>query len=498
MFSATAEHPSPVTIPSGYHCAVTWGIPTDFGGMTSALLRRSRAFVREAGVAVDVLTFEYDNGLDDVRCEMQVAGELIPGMRLRNLWEEVAALPDEILSTAGWDKNLSGSFAPIAQENQHVEEFSPGALGRRTRFDTRSEKALQVDYFRPDGSLFVSDQRDVNEPGAEGGRLITLCDRKGEPVAAWNRMWPLYLFWLDNVVGSQETFMIVDSKSTANFITRFRRDNVVTLHLVHNSHMASGQVPPHGELSAVRRYVFERLHTYDGIVLLTERQKQDVDLAFGNPGNTFVVPNSTALPDKIPASNDRRQHDAVMLVSLTHRKRVDHAIKGIGLANGLSASPYNLRIFGQGPLHESLLALISKLGLEEHVHLGGFDSAPVARLAEASFVLLTSRMEGLPLVLLEAMSVGCIPIAYDMPYGPADIIVDGANGYLVEAGNVEGLADAILRLGSLSPDELQLMRQSARKTAERFDDRSVTVEWARVMSSAVDRKLIQLAGSVAS
>ena len=53
-------------------------------------------------------------------------------------------------------------------------------------------------------------------------------------------------------------------------------------------------------------------------------------------------------------------------------------------------------------------------------------------------MLLTSRMEGLPLVLLEAMSVGCIPIAYDMPYGPADIIVDGVNGYLVEAGDIEG------------------------------------------------------------
>jgi poly(glycerol-phosphate) alpha-glucosyltransferase len=464
--------------------------------MTSALLRRSRAFVREAGVAVDVLTFEYDNGLDDVRCEMQIAGELIPGMRLRNLWEELAALPDEVLSSAGRDKNLTGSFAPIARDEQSLDEVSMGSLGRRIRLDTASEKTLQIDYFRPDGSLFVSDQRDINEPGTEGGRLITLCDHNGEPAAAWNRVWPLYLFWLDAVVGHRETFMIVDSKSTANFITRFRRDNVVTLHLVHNSHMASGQVPPHGELSSVRRYVFERLNTYDGIVLLTNRQKDDVDLAFGNPGNTFVVPNSTELPDGLPTPSDRSQTDGVMLVSLTHRKRVDHAIKGIGLANDMADAPVNLRIFGQGPLREALQGLISKLGIEDRVHLGGYDSEPRARLAQASFVLLTSRMEGLPLVLLEAMSVGCIPIAYDMPYGPADIIVDGVNGYLIEAGNVEELASAIVRFRTLSADDVQLMRQAARETAERFADRSVTEKWARVMSSAVDRKLTLLADSL--
>ena len=172
-----------------------------------------------------------------------------------------------------------------------------------------------------------------------------------------------------------------------------------------------------------------------------------------------------------------------MLVSLTHRKRVDHAIKGIGLANDMAEAPFDLNIFGQGPLRESLQALISKLGMEDRVRLGGFDSEPRARLAQASFVLLTSRMEGLPLVLLEAMSVGCIPIAYDMPYGPADIIVDGVNGYLVEAGDIEALAGALVRLSTLSTDDVQRMRQAARKTAERFDDRSVTVEWARVMSS---------------
>ncbi|WP_434612890.1 glycosyltransferase [Arthrobacter sp. A5] len=463
--------------------------------MTSALLRRSRAFVRESGVDVDVLTFEYDNGYEDVRCELEASGELISGMRLRNLWEELATYSDEELRTAQSGKEVKGIFRPIPGAEISKEEITPDALGRRIREDAAGQGTLQIDYLRPDGTIFVSDQRDLNEFGTEGGRRITLCDNGGHPVAAWNQMWPLYLFWLDTVTGARETYMIVDSKSTANFITRFRRDHVVTLHMVHNSHMASGQVPPHGELSSVRRYVFERLNTYDGIVLLTARQKEDVDIAFDGPDNTFVVPNSTELPPALPTSVDRMQHHGVMLASLTRRKRVDHAIRGIAAANAVSAEPFQLTIYGQGPERDALTGVISQANMQDCVELAGYDDEPRKRLESASFVLLTSRMEGLPLVLLEAMSVGCIPIAYDMPYGPADIIVDGVNGFLVKAGDVAALADSIIRQSRLDPEQLENMRGQARQTAEQFNDRSVTAQWGRVMQAAVDIKLTAIAAA---
>lgn len=487
--SVSKESQSVQVLPQGYHCAVTWGIPADFGGMTSALLRRSRAFVREAGTSVDVLTFEYDNGYEDVRCELEANGELIPGMRLRNLWEELCELSDNLLSRAQTGKKVVGTFQPISEDEPATEEKTPGALGRRIRYDETGEVTLQVDYLRPNGTIFVTDQRDLVKHGTEGGRRITLCDNEGLPLAAWNQMWPLYLFWLDTVTGSRETYMIVDSKATANFITRFRRDNVVTLHMVHNSHMASGQVPPHGQLSSVRRYVFERLDTYDGIVLLTSRQKEDVDIVFGSPTNTFVVPNSTELPPCRPTAEGRLQSRGVMLAGLTKRKRVDHAIRGVGAANVGAADAFHLTIYGQGPERDALAEVISRAGLQDCVELAGYVPDPRKRLESASFVLLTSRMEGLPLVLLEAMSVGCIPIAYDIPYGPADIIVDGVNGFLVKAGDVAALADSIVRQGRLNPDQLGEMRRQARQTAEQFNDRSVTSRWGRVMEAAVEKKL---------
>ncbi len=73
----------------------------------------------------------------------------------------------------------------------------------------------------------------------------------------------------------------------------------------------------------------------------------------------------------------------------------------------------------------------------------GTSSDARRRLATASFLLLTSSLEGFPLVLVEAMAAGCIPIAYDVPYGPSDVIVSGRNGFLVPAGDLDALTRAV-------------------------------------------------------
>lgn len=482
-----ASLPSAV-LPHGYHCAVTWGIPTDFGGMTSALLRRSRAFVTEGGVDVDILTFEYDPGYAELRCELEVAGELISGMKLRNLWEELAGLSEAVLRTAPTAKAVSGDFRPLGAGDDFTEEPPNGCLGRRVRTDASGTTILQVDYLRTDGTVFVSDRRDTKTPGEAGGRLVTLCAHDGTAVSSWNQMWPLYLFWLDTVVGTRDTYMIVDSKSTANFITRFRRDNVITAHIVHNSHVASGQTPPHGELSSVRRYTFERLATFDAVVLLTQRQKADVDEVFKS-GNTYVVPNSTELPEIPSPEIARTVTEGVMLASLTRRKRIDHAIRAIAAANQHAAEPFRLKIFGHGPERTALEGLIDQLEVAEQITLPGFIADPRRQLESGSFLLLTSKAEGLPLVILEALSVGCIPIAYDMPYGPGDMIIDGVNGYLVPAGDIEALAESLLRFGRLTPEEIRVMRSEGRSTARSFGDPAVTAAWGRVLREATEVKL---------
>ena len=308
-------------------------------------------------------------------------------------------------------------------------------------------------------------------------------------MASWNQIWPLYLFWLDCVVEGRESFMVVDSKSTANFMTRYRRDNVVTMHLVHNSHMASGALPPYGELSPTRRYVFERLSSFDAVVFLTENQKKDVDLVFDNPRNTCVIPNSRSLPAVADPEDGHTPELGIILGSLTGRKRLDHAIRAVAEARKSSDLGYRLEIYGQGPDQAALLKLIDSTGMGDHVALRGYSIDARREFESASFTLLTSKLEGQGLVLIEAMSAGCIPISYDVPYGPADIIQDGVNGFLVRAGDVSAMSERIRQLSTMGEEELRTMRRAAVARAHAFNDEMVVRKWGAAMRDAIERKL---------
>src|SRR5699024_203649 len=86
----------------------------------------------------------------------------------------------------------------------------------------------------------------------------------------------------------------------------------------------------------------------------------------------------------------------------------------------------------------------------------------------ASFSMLTSASEGLPLSVMEAMGAGCIPIVYDITYGPRDLIEQGKNGYITPRSDIGALADQIEGFLSLNSETVDAMRRSAMKTVERY------------------------------
>jgi poly(glycerol-phosphate) alpha-glucosyltransferase len=84
---------------------------------------------------------------------------------------------------------------------------------------------------------------------------------------------------------------------------------------------------------------------------------------------------------------------------------------------------------------------------------------------------------------MEAMGRGCVPIAFDMNYGPKDMIENGINGIVVPPGDTEAAADAIVRLVA-TPDEHRQMSSAAYDRAEKFSKRAVASRWAEVLDAA--------------
>jgi glycosyltransferase involved in cell wall biosynthesis len=105
--------------------------------------------------------------------------------------------------------------------------------------------------------------------------------------------------------------------------------------------------------------------------------------------------------------------------------------------------PVRLLILGEGKERPMLEALIKELGLEEDVGLPGFVMNPYAYMARASLFVLSSRWEGLPTVLIEALCCGTPAVSTDCPSGPREILKDGQYGQLVPVGEADALARAI-------------------------------------------------------
>ena len=105
-------------------------------------------------------------------------------------------------------------------------------------------------------------------------------------------------------------------------------------------------------------------------------------------------------------------------------------------------------------------------------------------MKESSIKVLTSRYEGFGLVLIESMINGVPCISFDCPYGPSDIIQDGENGYLVENGNIQELADRICYL--IENEEVRkTMGQKARLSAMRYAPENIMPVWIKLFNDII-------------
>jgi glycosyltransferase involved in cell wall biosynthesis len=127
---------------------------------------------------------------------------------------------------------------------------------------------------------------------------------------------------------------------------------------------------------------------------------------------------------------------------LTKQKGFDVLIQAF--AQVRKQRPAHLLILGEGEDRPALSSLVKELGIEQDVRLPGFITNPYPYMANASLFVLSSRFEGLPTVLVEALYCGTRLIATDCPSGPREILKNGLYGQLVPVDNVDSLSQAIL------------------------------------------------------
>ena len=144
---------------------------------------------------------------------------------------------------------------------------------------------------------------------------------------------------------------------------------------------------------------------------------------------------------------------------------------------------WSLQLVGSGESGLSyLLKKTRELGLEDKVEFTGFRKDVKEIMAKSDIYILTSRHEGLPMVLIEAMSQGMACIAYDCVSGPSEIISHGENGLLVNDQNME---EMVIKLSELINNEelRKSLMANTTKSLDKFSLENVGRKWEKLFNN---------------
>ncbi len=207
-----------------------------------------------------------------------------------------------------------------------------------------------------------------------------------------------------------------------------------------------------------------------------------------NPTDFTAIDEAAAASDTLPAPLPEDAGDAPVLLfigRLKPQKRTDVLLDA--LARVRQKLDVRLWLCGDGPLRGDVERRVSELGLDGAVDLLGFQDNPFALMRRADLFVLTSDFEGLPNALIEAQGLGLPAVATRCPFGPDEIVDDGVTGRLVEIGDAEGTARAILEILG-DPELRRRMAGAARERArQRYDLSQVMPQWERLLAEAAGR-----------
>ena len=222
-----------------------------------------------------------------------------------------------------------------------------------------------------------------------------------------------------------------------------------------------------GNLMTYKQGRYDR--QFDRLVVLTEEDKTYCS----HCPTTSVIPNPITTPSwEVSPLSDK----VILAVGRLDNQKNFPELIDIWALIAKDYPDWKLRIVGEGYTDVRILKKVKEHGLEEQFELCPFTKEIQKHYLSASIYAMTSAFEGLPLVLVEAESMGLPLVSYACPCGPRDIIRDGQDGFLVEPGDKETFAARLRQL--IEDEELRRrMGQAAKINSQRFSLDNVMKQW---------------------
>lgn len=219
---------------------------------------------------------------------------------------------------------------------------------------------------------------------------------------------------------------------------------------------------------------------FDRFVVLTHEDASD----WRGARNIAVIPNAAMCLADCKA--DCKSKRVIAVGRLDYQKGFDRlieawkSVKQSGLCD-----LWRLDIFGQGEWEDFLNLKIAEYGLEDSVKINKPVKDIAAEYRNSSLLVMSSNYEGFPMVMIEAMGMGLPVVSFDFKCGPRDIINDDKNGLIVPNGDIDRLADCMIKLMTDDGRRCDMGREAANIT-ETYSESAVMKMWTNLFEEVLN------------
>lgn len=381
---------------------------------------------------------------------------------------------------------------------QFIEVFDQfNNLVQRADYDERGFKArdefmsptgepITDIFYRPDGSRFAEQYYGHDDNGANYVSLCKLIAYQGQDYY-FNGEDEWYRFFLDelNRANDEHNVFVADRPLAAQWPVANMQTAAKKYLWLPTPHAVDPRDQVYSNLNGAYVYGIHDVPTaWDGIITSTDRQGQDLTRWLGGqppvPIRTVaaaVVSAEQAQREPIAVS-ERQAHRIIYTGRLDKERRVDQIVTAFAQVQR-KIKDATLVIYGYGSALDELKQQVTQLKLEAAVTFAGYQPDLTSVYDQAGAAVYAGESDAQPLSIVEALSHGVPVVAYDINYGPSDIVKDGKNGYLVKDGAINQLVAALTRTIE-NPQRQQRLSKGAYRTSEQYADTQVWEQWQKL------------------
>lgn len=240
--------------------------------------------------------------------------------------------------------------------------------------------------------------------------------------------------------------------------------------------------------------IFKKLLSYSNKIISTGSNSQlelrKILYPYNVDDKVRIIPNTIKIKKVNLKKIFERPYQFIFVGKLDRNKRIEIIIKSfrLFLDNSLNNKKYSLLILGEGPLLKDMIPLGDRLNLSNNCKFLGFQKRVTNFYKESRFIILASKSEGLPAVLVEGMYHGCIPIT--TMCGDIGDLVNSSNGFMISndlnrKDLIKKLSQKLIEVTQLPDEELLKRSENCIKTSYEYTYENGGEKWKEIIKSLI-------------